>query len=195
MEPDMSRIARTTLLAATLALPAGLAAAGTLEDNMKTFVETEVSAWFADPVIIAAIQGANTANGALTPEDIQNLDSQWQAEIGTEGVLIPTVLDSAASAFLREKVGASGGKISEVIVMDMLGLNVAVSDVTSDFWQGDEDKHQKTYGVGPGAVHISDVELDESTQTYQAQVSITLADPATGIAIGAVTVGVNAEFF
>ena len=40
-----------------------------------------------------------------------------------------------------------------------------------------------------------EVELDESTQTYQAQLSFTLVDPATGAAIGAVTVGVNAETF
>ena len=85
--------------------------------------------------------------------------------------------------------------IAEVFIMDAQGLNVAASAVTSDYWQGDEAKFQQTYGVGPDAVHISEVELDESTQTYQAQVSLSLTDPATGALIGAVTFGLNAQAF
>ena len=77
--------------------------------------------------------------------------------------------------------------------MDAVGLNVAASAVTSDYWQGDEDKFLKTYPMGPGAVHFSDVEFDESTQTYQAQISIALTDPATGSVVGAMTVGVVAD--
>jgi hypothetical protein len=51
----------------------------------------------------------------------------------------------------------------------------------------------ETYGIGPDAVHFSEVELDESTQRYQAQISLTIVDPATGEPIGAMTVGVDAE--
>jgi hypothetical protein len=65
--------------------------------------------------------------------------------------------------------------------------------VTSDYWQGDEDKYSMTYPKGPGAVHFSDVEFDESSQTYQAQISIPLVDTATNEVVGALTVGVNAE--
>jgi len=83
--------------------------------------------------------------------------------------------------------------ITEIILMDAVGLNVAVSHVTSDYWQGDEAKHQDTYGVGPDAVHFSEIELDESTQRYQGQISVTLVDPASGEAIGAVTIGVDAQ--
>jgi hypothetical protein len=65
--------------------------------------------------------------------------------------------------------------------------------MTSDMWQGDEAKFTETYSVGAGAVHFSDVELDESTQRYQAQISLTIVDPASGEPIGAMTVGVDAE--
>ena len=77
--------------------------------------------------------------------------------------------------------------------MDALGLNVAASDTTSDYWQGDEAKFTETYGVGPDATHLGDIELDESSQSYQGQISMTIVDPATGSAIGAITVGVNAD--
>ena len=75
--------------------------------------------------------------------------------------------------------------------MDAQGLNVAQSDVTSDYWQGDEAKWQETYNTGN--VHIGDVELDESTQTYQAQVSLPIFDPESNAVIGAATFGVNLE--
>ena len=35
--------------------------------------------------------------------------------------------------------------------------------------------------------------MDESTQTLQAQVSVTIVDPETHQVIGAVTIGVNVE--
>jgi hypothetical protein len=90
---------------------------------------------------------------------------------------------------------AMGGAVTEIIVMDALGLNVATSGVPSDYWQGDEAKHQQTYGVGPDAVHFGDIEYDESSQKYQAQISFTLSDPDTNAPIGAMTVAVDAEEF
>lgn len=186
---------KTAVLVAIFGLAATSATADALQDNMKSYVESEVRAWFADPTILAAVQGANLAHAALTPGDIEVLDAQWKAEIGTDSALIKGIGENAASAFLRERIGAADGKITELIVMDSKGLNVAISDITSDYWQGDEAKFQQTFASGPSAFHISEVELDDSTQTYQAQLSFTLTDPATGAAIGAVTVGVNAESF
>jgi hypothetical protein len=172
-----------------------LAAAGTIEDSMKSYVETEVRARLADPIIVTAISGANAANAALSPTDIQTLDGQWRAEVGKDSTLIKGIAENPTSAVLRDLVAVSDGKVTEVILMDAQGLNVAVSDVTSDYWQGDEDKFTQTYAVGPTAMHISEVEFDESSQTYQAQVSFTVTDPATGQAIGAATIGLNAEAF
>ena len=65
--------------------------------------------------------------------------------------------------------------------------------MTSDYWQGDDAKWQKTYQVGPHAVFVDEVEQDESTQRYQTQVSVSIADPVTGEVIGAVTIGIDAE--
>ena len=71
------------------------------------------------------------------------------------------------------------------------GLNVAASAVTSDYWQGDEAKWQETFLAGPGASHVSEIEEDESTQTFQVQVSLPVVDG--GSPIGAITLGVDIE--
>jgi hypothetical protein len=81
---------------------------------------------------------------------IDALDLAWRAEIGSAATpTIDPVLQSAAAEFLRSRVDASGGRITEVFIMDQHGLNVAASAMTSDMWQGDEAKFTETYSVGP----------------------------------------------
>ena len=69
-------------------------------------------------------------------------------------------------------------------------LNVAQSTVTSDYWQGDEDKFTLSFGAGADAVFLGEIEQDESTQAYQSQISITVTD-AAGQPIGSITAGVD----
>ena len=71
------------------------------------------------------------------------------------------------------------------------GLNVGQSSVTSDYWQGDEDKFQKTFQVGPDAVFIDEPEYHDETKTWRVQVNLTIVDPATKAAIGAATAEIN----
>ena len=103
------------------------------------------------------------------------------------------LLSNALSSYLKTVKAVSQGLYTEIFVMDNKGLNVGQSDVTSDYWQGDEAKWKKTYKVGPQAMHIGKVKTDESTQTLQSQLSLSIADPDSGQVIGAVTVGVNVE--
>ena len=72
-------------------------------------------------------------------------------------------------------------------------MNVAISDRTSDYFQGDEAKWQETFLKGPDAVHVSELEFDESTQKVQTQVSLSVTDPETGEVIGAVTLGISLD--
>ena len=183
-------------LIATLAIIAGTHSAGASEFDAKLgdLASREISGWASNPVIVAAIRAQNQLTRNYTDAEIASLDKSWRSEVGMSAQpTINPVLDNAASEFLRGKRDDSKGLFTEIFIMDGRGLNVAASDVTSDYWQGDEAKWQETYPVGPNAVHISEVELDESTQIYQSQVSLTITDPATGETIGAVTIGVNVE--
>lgn len=165
-----------------------------MSQAMSSYVDQNILAWAADPVIVDAVKAQNVAHASLTQGDIDELDLKWRAEVGkADQPTIKSVLENSASAYLRDQVTALGGQVTEVFVMDNHGLNVASSGVTSDHWQGDEDKFTATFGVGPDARHFSEVEKDESTGTYQAQASFVVVDPETSEPIGAVTVGINAE--
>jgi len=181
-------------LALVAALAAAPAAANDFMPAIQSFLETEIAPWRTDPRLAEAILAQNARTAGYTQADIDSLDQTWRTEVGSsDSALIRSVLDHAASTLLREWVEASDGAITEVFVMDARGLNVASSGLTSDYWQGDEEKFFETFPNGADAVHISDIEFDESSQTYQAQVSVSLVDPTSGQVVGAMTVGLNAD--
>ena len=186
-----------TLIAATalVALTAFSAAAQDAHVAPVTdYIETNVKPWLSDPVLVDAVKAQNAQNANLAQADIDALDKKWRAETeGSSKEMIDGVLGNALSQFLKAKQQEAGGLITEVFVMDNKGLNVGQSDVTSDYWQGDEEKWSKTYGAGPDAIFIDGAEKDESTQMLQSQGSIAIKDPASGEAIGAITVGINLD--
>lgn len=158
------------------------------EAAAKQLITDKISAWAASPEVIAAVKKQNETTASYDQAKIDELDGKWKAGDAT---LVDGVLSSPVSQSLKKAVEGSDGMFTEVFVMDAKGLNVAQSDKTSDYWQGDEAKFTKTFGVGPDAIDIGEVEMDESTQTYSRQLSFTLKDGATPI--GAVTVGLNAD--
>lgn len=186
----MRRFALTT----ALILATSPVAATDFQSAMQAYLDSGQLAWLSDAMVLEAVRAQNATTAGLSEAEILAMDETWRAQLGTaDTALVDGALTGAVADFLRAQVDASGGMITEIILMDAAGLNVAVSHVTSDYWQGDEAKHQDTFGIGPDAVHFSEIELDESSQRYQGQISVTLVDPATGEAIGAVTIGVDAQ--
>lgn len=161
---------------------------------LTDFAKNTVAEWVKNPVIVKAIMAQNAKNAGLSQDEIIVLDKKWRAETkASSKPMIDAILANAVSKALADYKNASSGMVTEVFVMDNKGLNVGQSDVTSDFWQGDEGKWKKTYLMGPDAIFVDEVEKDESTQTLQSQMSMSIKDPATGKVIGAITVGVNVE--
>lgn len=185
---------KAPLFALALAAFAAPASAESFKPAMEEFLKTDLTGWTADPVLLDALRAQNATSEGYSQDDIDALDQAWRAEVGaSSSPTIDPVMSNAAANFLRDRVSASGGQITEIILMDSTGLNAAVSHVTSDMWQGDEAKYTETYPMGPSAVHYSEIEKDESTGRYQAQISFSITDPATGDVLGAMTVGVDAE--
>lgn len=160
--------------------------------ELKAVAESKIKTWSQNPVVIAAIKAQNQKHSSMAEAEIIKLDKKWRAETSaSDKPFINSILANELSAFLKGEKKKSGGLFTEIFVMDNKGMNVGQSDITSDYWQGDEAKWKKTYLVGANAVHIGKVKKDESTQTFQSQVSLSISDG--GKVIGAVTVGVNMD--
>jgi hypothetical protein len=188
---------RLLLLAAAAASALSLPLAARAADNefaapLTDFAKGQLRDLAENPVLIDAVRAQNAASSGYDQARIDALDKQWRDEVdATDKPLIDATLGTDASKFLAGEMEKSAGLITEIFATDAKGLDVAQASLTSDYWQGDEDKFTKSFGAGADAIFISDVEQDESTQTYQSQVSITITDPATGAPIGSITAGID----
>lgn len=172
----------------------GASLANEYEPQLRDLFEQRLQTWLQNPMLIEAINKQNEDHADLTDAEIEKLDQDWRSQAKNGGgPLVDRILANDASAYLLDKKNKSDDLVTEVFIMDNKGLNVAVSDVTSDYMQGDEAKWQKTYGQGVGQVFVDEVEFDDSSETFQSQVSATVVDPSSGKAIGAITFGINIE--
>lgn len=163
-------------------LPAG-AASGQIPER---FVD-QVRSLAQDPTVLITLRADNAQQADMAQKKIEELDTQWRKETDSEQKpLIAEVMAAPLSTFLMRRQAAAHGQVIEVFVMGRSGLSVGTSAVTSDYWQGDEAKFRKTFGEGPGAIHYGPVEIKDSGHRAQ-QVSMTVSDPDTGRALGAIT--------
>ncbi|MBS7539829.1 hypothetical protein [Ancylobacter lacus] len=152
--------------------------------GVTAYVKSKVVPWLSDPVVVQAVLASNKAHAKLMQSDIDQLDNDWKAK---DQKLRDSTMKNPLAEFLVKKKEASGGVITEAFVMDDRGLNVGQTDGTSDMWQADEAKWQKSYGVGPDTIFVDKVEEEDGKKIAQA--SVTISDK--GKAIGAITLGVD----
>ncbi len=147
----------------------------------------ELATLAADPVIVAAIKAQNAQGTSL--EQIKAADKRWMDTAGVADFM-KAIIDSPAGTHLRAW-RKQRAYVSEIIVMDNQGANVAITEKTSDYWQGDEKKFTESFKDG-GATFVDKVKFDDSTQTYSVQVSVPVRD-AAGACLGVICFGIDIE--
>lgn len=186
---------RMLLAAGALALSGVAAMAEPAKPDVAALVTADVleemRAWIETDIVRVSIDTQNKRLRKLDQATIDTLDAQWKAEReSADKPLIAATLSNPLSIYLSRMQGRSLGLYAEIFIMDQNGLNVGQSSVTSDFWQGDEGKFQKTYQVAPDAVFFDEPEFDDEMKVWRGQVNFTVTDTA-GKAIGAATVEFN----
>ena len=150
------------------------------------YVTKTIRPWLADPLLIDTIMSQNKKHAHITIAEIDRLDTGFIER--TDKQLIDSTMNNPLATYLKEKKAAAGDVIFEIFVVDNKGLNVAQTDPTLDYMQGDEAKFQKTFLVGPDAVFIDEAAPDNGVNVAQAD--MTIKHPKTGKPIGAIIVGV-----
>jgi len=140
-----------------------------------------------DSIIVEAVKNENAKSKSL--EQIKNLDATWKSDAGIADYM-QAIMESECAKHLRS-IQEGSDYFAEIFVMDNQGANVAMTDKTSDYWQGDEAKFKKSFADGQGAIFIDEVEFDDSAQAYLVQVSVPVKD--SGKAIGAITFGIDID--
>ena len=155
-------------------------------ESVKALAPT-LTAWGMDAALVEAVKAQNEKGISL--DAIKVRDAEWRKVAGLDAEM-KAMMNSTAAKRMSE-MEKSQSYFFELFLMDNQGANVAMTNKTSDYWQGDEAKWQESFKGGSGAIHIGDVEFDESAQDYLVQISVPVMD--AGKAIGAITIGVNID--
>lgn len=125
---------------------------------------------------------------------ILDLDRRWRDKAPFRASeKAAEILRSPLSVKLAQWQYEQGGTVTETLVMDKVGANVALSILTSDYWQGDERKFEAIAGKDSETLYLGPVRFDPSTQMFQVIASMPIHDPETGRFIGGVALGLNIE--
>ncbi len=119
------------------------------------------------------------AEGSSQPYDASSTAAQdrlWQAD-RTAAAARSGVLSSPASQFLADLI-RHDSIYREVLVTDRYGRLVAASNVTSDFFQADEDWWIQTFDNGRWRVSVTDVRRDESAGVYAFEIAVPVPSPS-----------------
>ena len=157
-----------------------------LESNLAPLVRSRE--------VLGALRQRRETQPLLPETRIMALDQQWRAEIGvTPQPLIQAVLAEPLSRFLAAFESHHQDLYNELLVVDRQGLNVGISRVSSDYWQGDEEKFSRVFPPATSDHHMGAIEYDASTGRFQVHISVRVVDPDTGTALGVLIAGVDVE--
>ena len=137
---------------------------------------------FKDKVIRKAVRDQNKKG--LTMDYIMKMDKGWRGQ-PEDTYFIKEIRENKCGDRLRDLI-AERDYLFEIFVMDNQGANVCMSGTTSDYMQGDEDKWQKSFADGEGAIFIDLPEKEDGKMVQQVSVPVMYK----GKAIGAITFGV-----
>jgi len=165
----------------------GIAFAEEAPEKVFDLAKSKLTEIGKELVIIKAVKAANAERKSLS--SIQELDEKWKAKAGIADYM-QVLMDNTCGKYLRDLQNAEP-YIAEAFAMDNQGANVCMTDKTSDYWQGDENKFVVSFNRGKGGVFVDVVELDDSTQIYLTQVSVPVMEGDK--VIGAITFGVDID--
>ncbi|MBL8089916.1 MAG: GAF domain-containing protein [Anaerolineales bacterium] len=126
--------------------------------------------------------------------EIERLDQSWRQAVNANNTnqLMRSVLQNELSSTLLEFKSNFPAHV-EVFVTDIKGANIASTDITSDYYQADEEWWQKAYNNGRGAAFISQPIFDRSTETLSVQMAVPIFDSQNENILGILRTTVNLE--
>lgn len=180
------------LISLVMAGAPALAQTGPGASRVNARIIEQVRGYLATDIVQMSVKDQNLRYAARTEDEIVALDKTWRSETEAKAKpLISATLSNPLSAYLTRLQAHSNGLFTEIFVMDNKGLNVGQSSISSDYWQGDEDKWQKTYLEGAGAIFIDQPEYDADLRAWLVQLNVSVDDQQGKGAIGAATFQIN----
>ncbi|TGN40413.1 transporter substrate-binding domain-containing protein [Marinobacter confluentis] len=126
--------------------------------------------------------------------EILNLDAQWQALAPSHySDMARRVADQDASVAMAQWQKRHETLVTEVMLTNSVGTLVAMSQLTSDFWQGDEPKFERHIRGDTRDIYVSPIRYDASTSRFQVTVSMPIIRKGQWLPAGVLVIGLDVE--
>jgi len=164
------------------------------QQKIKELLARKIERWKRLPGLDALLTERNLNSRRMSKQVIAERDKKWKrAFLQNDFSYSVALVDQEMSARLREIKKESQDVITEIIVTDARGLNVAISDMTSDYWQGDEEKFTEVFSRPANTLHFGEINYDESTKRFQLPLSVPLYTEKDFEPLGVMVFGVDVE--
>lgn len=147
-------------------------------------IELLKSEFAQDPVVIETVRTYNEANKDLTAEEIASMDKAWRTTPGFNDLMKEILLNPCSKRLTAFQDKYDG--FAEIFVTDTRGLNVGMTNKTTDYYQADEDWWVRAFAGGQGLFYRGEIEYDESAMSESIPVYVPVIDPQTRKAIGVI---------
>lgn len=146
-------------------------------------------------------QALNAGQQPNTLAEVLSIDSKWQAVTPDSKLpLAAHILNLPASQTLENWQRSYQGLVTEVMLVNSMGAIAAMSQLTSDYWQGDEPKFLEVAGSESTTeprdrnfLFISPIRYDQSTTRFQITVSAPLFTDEDKTPNGVIVLGLDIE--
>ncbi len=162
--------------------------------QIKELLIRKIERWKRLPKLESLLIERNLKTRRFSKQEIAERDKKWtQAFMRNDFSYSIELVDQEMSAQLREIKKQSQDVVTEIIITDARGLNFAISDMTSDYWQGDEAKFTEVFSKPANTMHFGDINYDESTKRFQLQLSVPLYTEEKFEPLGVMVFGIDVE--
>lgn len=182
-------------------LPACMEGQITLSAEEEARIRVLAEQLFSEIESILNLQQAIDAGPRMkTLTDVLTFDSKWQALAPDKATgLANTILALPGSRALHAWKLTHRELVTEALLTNDMGTLAAISQLTSDYWQGDEPKFNQILEniragqAGQEAIYLSDIRYDASTSRFQVTVSAPVGPVSDGVPKGILAFGLDIE--
>ena len=148
---------------------------------------SDVSAIAADTAIVDAVKASDRqylgAGEEAVAARIQKIEGQWDTPSADS--LVKDMLSSRASRWLQQQRSLNR-RLLKIIVSDENGASVAATGKPVHYAEADQQQWQAVYAGGKGAVNVTEVRYDASTQSDYVDIAVPVLEEETGRFMGVV---------
>lgn len=130
---------------------------------------------------IKGVRSANEENSGLSAADITRLDEEWLASKNAGALVQKLMSNDIAKQLLSFQ--SEHQNFREVFVTDSRGLNIGLTNKTSDYYQADESWWAAAYSDGAGKPFHGNIEFDQSSQAEAISIYVPVISGGTVIGV------------